>query len=506
VALKGDLILAFDLGTSAVKVGLFSISGDLLAVASREHTVHFPQRGHAEQSPTDTWRLSAEASRQVLRDGGAKRVAAVVSAHHRGSVVPIGTDGTPLTDLIVWMDKRGLPQLARVKSLIGDSAYYDTTGHPIVSVTGVSKALWLQEEAQQIWKRTVAVGSPQTLFLRWLGCDDNLIDHSSGSYHFPCDIGQRKWSDEVAAALGFPIGRLPTLVPATAIVGKLGHVAAEKLGLPDGVPIVAGGGDGQCAAVGAGVVVPGRVMVNIGTGTGVQVFLTRPSFDRARTLNCAAHVVSDAWEMEAHTQASGAVFRWFRDEFSGIERTSHAPDGRDAYDVLIEEARAAPPGAEGLVFLPTFNGAAAPIIDAHAAGAIAGLRLSHRRHHVVRAVLEGISLEIRWLLDALVATGAVIDEVRLVGGGSRNPTWNEIHADILNHPVQTVVQPDAALVGAAICAAVGLGAFSDFRAACDAFVRVGQTILPDAANVPVYEQSLRRFVHLFGLLGGTGFG
>jgi xylulokinase len=506
VALKGDLILAFDLGTSAVKVGLFSMAGDLLAVASREHTVRFPRRGHAEQSPTDTWRLSAEASRQVLRGAQVERVAAVVSAHHRGSVVPIGTDGTPLTDLIVWMDQRGLPQLARVRRLVGDNAYYDTSGHPIVSATGVCKALWLQEEAQQVWKRTLAVGSPQTLFLRWLGCDDNVIDHSSGSYHFPCDIRQRKWSDELAAALGFPIGRLPTLVPATAIVGKLGHDAAEQIGLPEGVPIVAGGGDGQCAAVGAGVVVPGRVMVNIGTGTGVQVFLPRPRFDRARTLNCAAHVVSDAWEMEAHTQASGAVLRWFRDEFGGIGRTSQTPDGRDAYDVLIEEASAAPAGAEGLVFLPTFNGSAAPIIDAHAAGAIAGLRLSHRRHHVVRAVLEGISLEIRWLLDALVATGAVIDEVRLVGGGSRNPTWNEIHADILDHPVHTVVQPDAALVGAAICAAVGLGAFSDFRAACDAFVSVGQTILPDAANVPVYEESLRRFVHLAGLLGGTGFG
>jgi xylulokinase len=493
-------ILSLDLGTSAVKIGLFSADGRLLELSSREQRLQFPGPDRVEQSLAETWQLAAEGSRAILARAGVTRIAAVVLTNQRGSVVPLAADGQALTDLIVWMDQRGLRQTDRLRSVVGPELYYRTSGHPIVPITGVSKVLWLEQEAPEIWRRTRSVGPPQTWFLRRLGCEEDLVDFSSGSYLFPCDIRSMTWSREIAARLAFPLEKLPRLVPATEIVGRLSRAAAGDLGVPEGTPIVAGGGDGQCAAAGTGVVAPGCVMVNIGTAAGVQVFLTEPSFDPAGTLNCAANVVPGAWEMEGHTQASGTVFRWFRDEFGVQERALADRTGRDAYDVLVDQAGEAPPGSDGLIFLPTFNGSTAPLVDPSARGVLLGLKLSHQRSHVIRAILEGISLEIRWMLDAIAATGTAVDEIRLAGGGSRNPTWNQIHADILGRPLCTVLNPDAALVGGAMCAAVALGAFSDFQQAASAFVRLGPEVAPLPESQSTYARSYERFVNLFSLL------
>jgi xylulokinase len=500
VAAQGEFILSFDLGTTAVKVGLFSLLGRLLRLATREQPLFFPGPNRAEQSLTETWRLACEATTEVLDQADAGDVKAIVLSSQRGSVVPLDGAGNPLTNLIVWMDHRGLAQVNRLHATVGASRYYYASGHPIVPITGVSKVLWLHQEAPEVWEQTAAVGSPQTLFLYWLGCDEALIDYASGCYLFPCDIRARTWSRPIAEVLAFPLEKLPRLVPATQIVGQLSAGAARQLHLPRGIPIVAGGGDGQCAAAGTGVVFPGRVMVNLGTAAGVQVFLPQPAFDPAETLNCAAHVVPEAWEMEGHTQASGTVLRWFRDQFGGAERLVSAHSGHETYDLLIDQAACAPPGADGLLFLPTFNGSTAPIVDSSARGACIGLRLSHTRAHVIRALLEGISLEIRWMLDAMAAAGIPLEEVRLAGGGSRNARWNQIHADVFNRPVRTVLHPDAALVGAAMCAAVALGAFPDFQRAAEAFVQLGPAVTPLAANAAVYEQTYARYVRVFKLL------
>lgn len=497
---SGDTILSLDLGTTAIKVGLFATSGELMCLASRDQQLLFPQTDRVEQSLSNTWQLVCQGTSEVLLDQDPGNISAIVITVQRGSVVPLGADGEPLMNLIVWMDQRGLTQVERLQSTLGNETYYNTSGHPIVPITGVSKVLWLQQQAPQIWEKTATIGAPQTVFLRWLGCEQALIDSSTASYFFPINIREKTWSEATADALDFPLEKLPRIVGATDIVGKLSDHAAKALGLPSGIPIVAGGGDGQCAAAGTGVVVPGRVMVNIGTAAGVQVFLSEPFFDPAQTLNCAAHVVPGAWEMEGHTQASGTVFRWFRDEFGTSEVDEAERANLDAYDLLVEQASEAPPGCDDLLFLPTFNGSTAPIVDSYARGAFIGLKLAHERKHIIRSILEGISFEIRWMLDTIAATGVPVEEIRLAGGGSRNPTWNQIHADIFNRPLRAVQNPDAALVGAAMCAAVALGHYANFESASEAFVQLGQMINPDDTNTDVYDQTYARFTRTFELL------
>lgn len=481
-------VLALDVGTSALKVALFALDGRLLRLASREQSVAHPAPGRAEQSPQATLRTLAEAAREALSGVDRPTVHAIAVSNQRGTVVALGRDGRPLTEFVLWMDARGLPWVERIKATVGDAAYYDVAGHPAVVQTGVSKVLWLRNDGPTIWERAAAVGPPQTFLLKWLGSVSLVCDQSTGSFLFPMDIRRRTWSSAIASQLDVDIEKLPRIVGATEIVGALTREAADAFGLPEGIPLVAGGGDGQCAGAGTGVVREGRVLVNVGTAAGVQTFLPEPRLDPRRTLNCAAHVVPSAWEMEGHTQASGAALRWLRDLCA---------DPAASYERLIAEAADVRPGAGGVLFLPTFNGTSAPHIEPLARGCILGLDLSHGRPHVIRALLEGIALEIRWMLDAITEAGARADDVRVAGGGSRSPAWNQIYADVLDCPVRVPLVPDAAAVGAAMCATVGLGIHADFNEAEEAFVKLSAAYEPQPANRSVYEDRYLAYQEVF---------
>jgi xylulokinase len=208
--------------------------------------------------------------------------------------------------------------------------------------------------------------------------------------------------------------------------------------------------------------------------------------------------------MEGHTQSSGAVLRWWRDEFGSEELALQRTSQLDAFDLLIEQAKLAPPGCAGLLFLPLFNGSTAPKMDQQTRGVFLGLSLAHGRSHLTRAILEGISLEIRWMLDAIAAAGADIQEIRLVGGGARNPSWNQIHADILDRPVTTLQNTDAAMVGAAMCGAVAAGYYHRLDEAAQNFIKIKETIEPRPQNRAVYQTAYQNYRDTFSLLSESG--
>lgn len=501
---NSPLILSLDLGTTAIKVGLFTIEGDLLRVETREQRLIFLNGGKVEQSPRETWELIAHATRKVMLGYSSGHVKAIALSLQRGTVIPLDRDGQPLSNFIVWMDKRGFPLIEDMEKKVGSKTYYEISGHPISYITGVSKVLWVHQHAHALYPQLETIGPPETLILRWLGCERLVCSHSTGTYLFPFKIGEKTWSEEIAGILDFPIERLPELVTSVEVIGKLSKQAAALLGLHPGIALVPGGGDGQCAAVGCGAIGSGLSMINIGTGAGVQTYLSKPLIDPEYILNCAAHVMPDGWEMEGHTQASGAVLRWWRDEFGSEELALQRTSKLDAFDLLIEHAKGVPPGCAGLLFLPLFNGSTAPKMDQQARGVFLGLSLAHGRSHVIRAILEGISLEIRWMLDAIKFAGADIQEIRLVGGGARNPYWNQIHADILDRPISTLHNTDAAMVGAAMCGAVAAGYYRDMEEAAQKFIKIKETIEPRSQNRAVYQISYQNYRDTFSLLSESG--
>ena len=493
-------VLSLDIGTTAVKVGLFSVSGELLAMETREQKLLFPSSGRVEQNLSETWHLITNCVQTIVKENTPDDITAIALSIQRGSVIPLDGDGEPLSNQIVWMDNRGIPYVEWLHQNVGLEEYYNTSGHGLSHITGVAKLLWLRHSDPKLWAKVKIVAPPQTLFLKWLGCDELFCDLSCGTYTFPFDIDQKVWSRKLADKLDYPIEKLPKLVTATEIIGQLSVKAAAELGLQPGIHLVAGGGDGQCAAAGCGVISPGTCMVNIGTATGVQCYLPVPKRDPAWVLSLGAHIVPDGWEMEAHTQASGVVFRWLRDEFGQQEKQLAISSHADAFDLLVDQARLAPPGAGGLLLIPTFNGTTGPKVELNARGVLIGLSLEHERRHVIRSFLEGITLEIRWMMDAMIESGAFIQNLRLVGGGARNPYWNQIHADILGHPVSLPQQNEAALVGAAMCAAVAIGEYRTLSEAAERFVKIKQTIEPNPSNFAMYQTASENYREIFNLL------
>jgi len=501
---SGKNILAFDIGTTSIKVGLFSVEGELLCMEYREQTLIFPKHGWVEQSLQRTWKLIVELVRSIGKKHPLKRVAAIALSTQRGSVIPLDKHGEPLSNQIAWMDTRGIPYIDWLHKNIGIEEYYNTSGHGLGHITGISKILWLLHSNPEQWNKTKMVAPPQTLFLKWLGCSELLCDLSCGTYTFPFDIDKKTWSPLLSKKMKYPIDKLPQLVSATEIVGKLSKEAAHEMGLTPGISLVAGGGDGQCAAVGCGVIKPGLCMINIGTGTGVQCYLPNPKRDPNHIISLGAHVVPEGWEMEAHTQASGAVFKWLRDEFGQAEKVKENVDGLNAFDLLVDQASLIAPGAEGLLLIPNFNGTTAPVVEMDARGMLMGLSLSHGRNHVIRAFLEGISLEVRLMLNAISNVGVPIDEIRMVGGGASNQNWNQIHADIFERPVTTLHSNEAALIGSAMCAAVALGEYKNLNEAAVNFVKIKGLHEPNPRNFSVYRAAFENYCEIFEISRQNG--
>ena len=463
----------------------------------REQELLFLPGDRVEQSPQKTWSLLTQAVQKSTDGYDPAAVKAISLSIQRGTVVPLDQYGNPLTDQVVWMDQRSVSLTNYISEVIGSDYFYNTSCTPISYITGVSKLLWFQHQGGEVWDRLKVLAPPQTLFLRWLGCEELVCDRSLGTYLFPFDIDQKTWSTEIAQRLDFPLERLPKLVESTEIVGYLSEKSALEMNLVPGIPLVAGGGDGQCAGVGCGIVRPGLVMINIGTGTGVQAYLREPLRDPLKVLNCAAHVDPIGWEMEGHTQASGIALRWFRDEFGDLEMLLGRKSDLDPFDLLILQANDILPGADGLLFFPTFNGTIAPIINQKARAVIFGLNLTHQRKHIIRSLLEGISFEIRWILESMNDSGVQIDTVHLVGGGSKNRIWNQMHADILNKSINTVFTTDAALVGAAMCSAVAIGEYNNIQEAANKFVKIKATIEPQKNNTEIYEKIFSTYCKTF---------
>lgn len=497
-------ILSIDPGTTSIKVGLFSMDGQELLSATREVAITYPRPGWAEQSPETIWQTIVGTVNEITAAGGARNVSAIVLTSHRGSVLALDQSGTPLSSVILWMDQRGLSWTHWLSRVVGDGRYYEVSGHPIVCYSGISKLLWLQKETSNLLDGGAIAGAPSTYLLRKLGTEELVVDEATASFLFPLDIRERRWSRALASKIGFPIDRLPRLVKSTDVVGALGRRAAEELKLPAGIALVAGGGDGQCAGVGGGAVRDGCALINVGTAAGVQVYLKQPLLDPGGILNCGVHVIPDAWELEGHTQASGAVLRWFRDEFGIPSGKDLGVNQHEDYGHLIGESATTPPGADGLVFLPTFNGTSAPRVVQEASGVLFGLRLSHRRGHVVRALLEGVAFEIRSMLDAIRNTGVSVKEVRLVGGGSRDPVWNQIFANVLQYPLVVPANREAALVGAAVCAAVALKQYATVEEASDSFVKIESELTPLSSTATTYDHAFAEYQRVFTVATETG--
>jgi xylulokinase len=297
-----------------------------------------------------------------------------------------------------------------------------------------------------------------------------VTDFSHAGLCSPCfDLQEKRWSEEMCEALGIPLSLLPELAPSHQVVGKVSAIGAQASGLPEGTPVVTGGGDFACATLGCGVIDVGQAAQMLGTAGNLLVPMGKTVKPDPRLLN-TLHVTGDY--LTLGSIYAGGVLQWFRDQLGEPETLEGERTGRSAYGLLDERAAGIPPGAESLLLLPFLMGERTPIWDPYARGVYIGLTPYHTRAHMYRAALEGVAFGFRHMAEIIEQQGVHIDEIRAVNGGARSPLWRQIFADVLNARIDYCVGGAATLLGNAALAGVGTGLLSGFDA-----VRTRQVIL-----------------------------
>ncbi len=485
-----DYLYAFDVGTTGVKAGVLTPDGQLIGTSYREYTVQYPGPQWVEQSIDAMWKAQCEASRELIGrfNIDPRDIAAIGISSQRATFVPLDKNEIPLTKFIGWQDKRSIAQCDQITRIVGAEHYYEIAGLPIEPTAAVSKILWLKEHAPKIFEQTQTFASTQNVHLRQLGVRNAPCDLPNAAYLGLLDVDNLAWSVELLDLLGIPIEKMPALVSSSQLVGEVSAQAAEQLGLAAGTPLVTAGGDLQCAGLGMGVAEPGYVSVGIGTGGGVLIYSEKPLRHPDMALNCLPHTIPGTWEMEGICLASGAAYKWYRDVLGQLEKEAAAGMDMDAYDFLNAEAARAEPGSGGIIVMPSLAGAGAPNWYPKARGIILGLTLTTDKKALTRAMLEGICLEIRWMLESAQRLGTKIEEVRIWGGAAKSNLWNQIAADVYGVPAAKTTIPEAGLVGAAICAGVGVGIYKNAQEGAHSIVRIERRYEPNLLLRDRYDE------------------
>ncbi|MFX1317508.1 MAG: xylulokinase [Promethearchaeota archaeon] len=487
---ESPLVMAIDVGTSGTRTAVFDTkTGNLVAQTHQEYASFFPQPTWVEQDAQAWWQTTCNTCQTTLKKIG-KRIANLVAVsitNQRETIVPVDSAGNPLYSALVWQDRRTTRQCSTIQNRLGAEKVYEETGLIIDPYFSAPKILWFKEEKPRIFEKTHKFLLVHDFILNHL-TGQFATDHSNASRTMLFNVKKREWSSLMCDQLEIPQEKLPPTYPSGTNIAELSHTAAKATGLPKGLPVVIGGGDQQCGAVGVGVVRPGRVKATIGTGTFILAFEENPLFDPQRRLLCSCHAIPNQWVMEASIFTSGIIYRWFRDQFGYEEKQLAKLLERDAYEFMDYQACQSPPGSRGVILLPHFVGAGAPYWNPEARGVIIGLALGHSRADIIRAIMEGTCYEVRRNLEVMKDLGISLKELRLTGGATRSSVWNQIHADVTTLPVQLSQVEEATALGAAILASIGGDLYSTVDQAVESMVTSGTRFEPSVEVIDHYNK------------------
>jgi len=481
-----SLMLGIDLGTSSVKALLLREDAQVERVASAPYTLHRSIDGTAEQDTNDWWH-ALRLCLGHLRAAGASlnHISAIGLSGQMHGLITLDRAGQPLGTCHTWADTRSSAALAELAARVDTVRLSSITGSgPYTSAT-VSKMLWMRANDPERWRRTAYVLLPKDEMRRRL-TGVLATDPSDASGTQLLDIGTRRWSDELLAALDLSPGLLPPILESAAIAGTLSRDAAHALELSDGIPVVTGGGDAECAALGVGI--DGgpeharTALISLGTAAQCFLAVNAPRIDPSGWLQTFCHVVPDHWHVMYPLLMGASALDWL----SGL--TSPPSKVRVPAEALLDDARMSPPGACGLIFLPYVDGMRVPVEVPTPQSAFVGLNARHSRADLARAVVEGIAISLDGGIRAAQANGLATERIRLAGGGARHAIWAQTLADVTGLPVERCIAHDASARGAALLAAQGVGARETVLRALEDSALVNEVSAPVTELSPLYQR------------------
>ncbi|MBI3463060.1 MAG: xylulokinase [Planctomycetes bacterium] len=498
------LYLGIDVGTSGTRTLVCTRDGKILASATAPHTSHHPHPGWSEQEPEEWWQATLQSVRAALAQVERSRDARV-----QGQVAGIGLSGQMhgsvfldkadrvIRPAILWNDQRTAAECAEIEERAGGGkALLQMVANPALTGFTAPKILWLRNNEPRLFDRTTKVLLPKD-YVRFRMTGQFATEVSDASGTLLLDVANRAWCKRLLEKLDLDRALLPPCFESDEVSGKVSAQVAAELGVPRGTPVVGGGGDQAAGAVGNGIVKPGVISATMGTSGVVFAFADKVQIDPDGRVHTFCHAVRGKWHIMGVVLSAGGSFQWFRNQLGQSEIREAKQRNVDPYELLTAQAAQAPPGCEGLFFLPYLTGERTPHADPDAKGAWIGLSVRHGRPHLIRSVMEGATFAMRDSLAIIRGMKVPIKQIRLSGGGARSPFWRQLQADIYGHKVVTINAEEGPAYGVALLAMVGTGAYDSIAEACDATIRVVSETVPDRRTVLLYHRSYPVFDSLY---------
>ena len=489
--MEAGLVIGIDSSTTGCKAIAWDAAGRPVAQGRAAYALLQPHPTWFEQDAACWWQGLCSAVRELLERIDRRRVQALCIACQRESFVPVDGAGEPLRHALLWLDERSRHQLDYLDREIGGQKLHRISGKPLSMIPSLPKIVWLQQNEPDVVAATD----------KFLDTHAYLVHRLTGQYVTSLasadpmgliDMTGRRWANAILQTIGLRAGQFCELVEPGKIIGGVTRRAAETTGLPEGLPVVAGAGDGQCAGLGTNSVTDERFYLNMGTavvsGAFSRDYRTNPSF---RTLYAP---VPGAFYLETCLKGGAYTVGWFVRHFA--RDLLGADSGWSPEQILETAATAVPPGCLGLMLVPYWHNVLNPYWDPAASGITLGWTGAHGREHFYRAILEGVAFEQRLAGEGLVSAlgaasnaapgGHTLREYAVIGGGSRSDLWCQIMADVTGVEVVRG-QAEATCLGAGILAAVAAGMHSDILSAAWAMTATGARFEPDTERHAFYS-------------------
>ncbi len=501
-----DCLLGIDVGSTSMKALVYDLDGNVISRGSRptESTANDPDHPNWQvYLPDHIWDGIASAIRDAVSQIGPQdRILAAAVTGLGADAVPLDETGEPVYPFINWICTRTTPQFERWLEKVGLERTFEVSGWQPFIWSTVLRFQWLMENEPEIARRVH----------KWLIVEDFVnykltgkysTDYTDASPTLLFDQRSLTWSEEMLIIANLEKDLFPTPQPSGSFIGEVTPEAAKKTGLPPGTPIFQGGHDYLVGALAAGAITPGMFLDVTGTWEMVITPTTDPHWTseiRKLGLTIEAHSAPDMYCIWAGGTAA-SMLEWYKDQLgSDAQRLAQVGEG-NVWVNLMDEAKSSPPGANGLYFLPHFNGTTSPNLDPRSLGAFLGLNDTTKKEDMVRAVIEGLDYGFLDMLNALeLGSGQKANEITAIGGGTRNEFWMQNKADVSGRPVVTLEIEEATALGAAMLAGVGIGVYKNLTEAAKRVKRPGKIFDPNIKLTPLYSELFEIYKEIYPAL------
>jgi xylulokinase len=492
----GKYVIAYDLGTGGNKASLYDVDGNCLAETFVPYPTRYPAAGWHEQRPMDWWQAVVKSTNELMTQANIDKneIEGLGISGQSLAVVPLDKNGNLLRESIpIWSDSRATIQAKTFFKKIAEPEWYLMTGNGFPApLYAIFKIMWYRDHEPKMFNQIhKIIGSKD--FINFILTGRIVTDYSYASGSGIYDLKGWKYSDKLIEASGIRGELLPDMVPSSEIIGTITSEAAKVLGLPTKIKVVAGGVDNSCMALGARNIEEGRVYNSLGSSSWIAVSSEKPLLNQRARPYVFTHVIPGLFTSAVSIFSAGSSFRWIRDQLCNNLLLEAEERKMDSYDFMTMLAAEVPIGARKLLFNPSLAGGTSLDDNPNIRGAFIGLDLGHTQADIIRATIEGITLNLRLALNELRKLAKISDEMLIVGGGSSSKFWRQVCADVYNvNIVKTNINQQAAALGAAALAAVGTGLWHGFEK-IDEIHRIEEIASPIATNNKIYEKLLPIF-------------